>query len=80
MKKNKSLKIPIIAKIPDNIVEGHAILIMTLPTIKGPEFTENAYVAEYPENGKGQIKFNPELKFKTDVEVTSITLTGKCVI
>lgn len=79
VEKNKQLKIPVVATESNKFVEGHAVLIMNLPVIKGPEFNENVYVAEYPETGKGVIKFSPDLKFKNAVDVTSVDLSGKYI-
>lgn len=71
------MKISLVAKETDKLSTSHAVLIMNLPSIKGPEFIEPVYVVQYPENGKESIKFKPELKFKDDVEIASIALNRK---
>lgn len=77
LQKIRELKILIVATEVGITLSGHSVLIISLPEIKGPEFTERVYIVEYSKDGKGPIQFQKKLSFKNGIEVDSIDLSGK---
>lgn len=77
LEKIRDLKILIVATEAGITLSGHSVLIISLPEIKGPQFTESVYIVEYPKDGKGPIKFQKNLNFEDGVVVDSIDISGK---
>lgn len=80
LQNNKVLQISLTATETGKTAVGKSVLILDLPESTGPEFVEHYYVAEYPEDEKGPISFETAIKFKNNVEASSIDLSGtyKC--
>lgn len=77
MSGNEELLITLIAKDSNSDNEGKTVLVMQLPTpVNGRtlRFTEPYYLASYPEDGKGVIEFETQIKFLNSQDTSNIEI------
>ncbi|KAJ8918469.1 hypothetical protein NQ315_008166 [Exocentrus adspersus] len=74
--KNTELVMTLIATAnKDEESEGHAALVLSLPTsVLGPDFSDAYYTAEYPETGTGTIEFENPISFTNVEDPKAVTI------